>query len=582
MVLNADEELTKSTGTDRSSEDDLRVLRKNRRTSMDNSMLSAQSKARPGSAATESAKADAVLKARRSSHIPHMEMQKSNSSDISGTSAVSAAAAAPTSSSFRGPVAVPTGSFARRLSLNPSAKETASAAYSNRSSPSNNSHSSAPSPTGDGPSPTGASSSIPVGRSSKKIALKPADKQALLLQKQRQLAEEEEALLKLKTSSSSSSGNSSKITKSIRANPPPPVSVRAAPPSPPASPPRGPPPPLQPAAAKTSSSSGSGSGNNKGVAETVRPPARDRGVRERSPPPPYESIPAPQKSAPAASQSRKAAPAVPVNSRVSYPPTAPRADYSPAQASSETEDDRYTDTDSYSYDDRDSTRFYEGGNNSNHDSSDGYEDNDNGRTDEIVDMAIRVVVRKRPISKRELANGDRDVMEVGNRGRVLIHEPKTKVDLTKIIETQEFRFDDAFEAHETNELIYSRTIKHLVSFVFDGGKASCFAYGQTGSGKTFSMMGSRPDAPAEAKVNAGLYVLAARDIFTMVREPQYRRLRVFVSCFEIYGGKLFDLLNERGIVKCLEDAKQQVQYVHFMQYMHFMYNVQVIVCLWST
>jgi hypothetical protein len=32
-----------------------------------------------------------------------------------------------------------------------------------------------------------------------------------------------------------------------------------------------------------------------------------------------------------------------------------------------------------------------------------------------------------------------------------------------------------------------------------------------------------------------------------------------VSCFEIYGGKLFDLLNERGVVRCLEDAKQQVQ-----------------------
>ena len=32
-----------------------------------------------------------------------------------------------------------------------------------------------------------------------------------------------------------------------------------------------------------------------------------------------------------------------------------------------------------------------------------------------------------------------------------------------------------------------------------------------------------------------------------------------VSCFEIYGGKLFDLLNDRGIIKCLEDSKQQVQ-----------------------
>ena len=55
------------------------------------------------------------------------------------------------------------------------------------------------------------------------------------------------------------------------------------------------------------------------------------------------------------------------------------------------------------------------------------------------------------------------------------------MDLTKVVETQSFVFDDAFEAHETNETIYDRTIKQLVNFVFDGGKASCFAYGQTGT-----------------------------------------------------------------------------------------------------
>jgi DNA replication protein DnaC len=72
---------------------------------------------------------------------------------------------------------------------------------------------------------------------------------------------------------------------------------------------------------------------------------------------------------------------------------------------------------------------------------------------------------------------------------VLVHEPKVKVDLTKIVETTPFVFDDAFDAEDTNERIYARTVRHLVNFVFDGGKASCFAYGQTGSGKTFTMMG---------------------------------------------------------------------------------------------
>ena len=71
---------------------------------------------------------------------------------------------------------------------------------------------------------------------------------------------------------------------------------------------------------------------------------------------------------------------------------------------------------------------------------------------------------------------------------------------------------------------------------------------------------SNPENPASVVENAGLYVLAARDVFRIISMPHYRdTLRVYVSCFEIYGGKLFDLLNDRGLVKCLEDAKQQVQ-----------------------
>ncbi len=71
------------------------------------------------------------------------------------------------------------------------------------------------------------------------------------------------------------------------------------------------------------------------------------------------------------------------------------------------------------------------------------------------------------------------------------------------------------------------------------------------------MMGCCPEDPSRVSMNAGLYVLAARDIFEIVqRKPN---LKVVVSCFEIYGTKLFDLLNGRNAVKCLEDSKQQVQ-----------------------
>jgi kinesin family protein 2/24 len=62
----------------------------------------------------------------------------------------------------------------------------------------------------------------------------------------------------------------------------------------------------------------------------------------------------------------------------------------------------------------------------------------------------------------------------------------------------------------------------------------------------------------EHEKNYGLYVLAARDIFEMASLPENSHLSVGASLFEIYGGKLFDLLNDRAPVKCLENHKGRV------------------------
>lgn len=90
-------------------------------------------------------------------------------------------------------------------------------------------------------------------------------------------------------------------------------------------------------------------------------------------------------------------------------------------------------------------------------------------------------------------------------------------------------------------------------------------------------MGANPAAPDTVVENAGLYVIAARDIFGLLKSPDHKNLQLFVSCFEIYSGKLFDLLNDRGIVKCLEDAKQQVQLVGLSE--HRVESVQGLLAL---
>ena len=81
--------------------------------------------------------------------------------------------------------------------------------------------------------------------------------------------------------------------------------------------------------------------------------------------------------------------------------------------------------------------------------------------------------------------------------------------------------------------------------------------------KTYTMMGSNitginAGTATLDESNLGLYYLAALDIFEMIKLPEYSHLNVRVSLFEIYGGKLFDLLNDRGQIKCLEDSKGKV------------------------
>ena len=54
------------------------------------------------------------------------------------------------------------------------------------------------------------------------------------------------------------------------------------------------------------------------------------------------------------------------------------------------------------------------------------------------------------------------------------------------------------------------------------------------------------------------YVLAARDIFELSRSSEYRHLQVYTSFFEIYGNGIFDLLNNRNKLRCMENHSKEV------------------------
>ncbi|CAK9225450.1 unnamed protein product [Sphagnum troendelagicum] len=168
---------------------------------------------------------------------------------------------------------------------------------------------------------------------------------------------------------------------------------------------------------------------------------------------------------------------------------------------------------------------------------------------------IKVVVRKRPINKKELARKEEDIITINDaEASLTVHEPKVKVDLTAYVEKHEFVFDAVLDQYVSNDEVYRTTVEPIVPTIFQRTKATCFAYGQTGSGKTYTMQ--------------PLPLRATQDIMTLMQQPKYRSqgLQLWLSFFEIYGGKLYDLLNERRKLCMREDGRQQVCIVGLQEY----------------
>jgi hypothetical protein len=169
---------------------------------------------------------------------------------------------------------------------------------------------------------------------------------------------------------------------------------------------------------------------------------------------------------------------------------------------------------------------------------------------------ITVCVRKRPLTKEEVARDDVDVITTPNKEDVFVQEVKTKLDLTNYSENQHFRFDYAFDETCNNHLVYKYTAKPLVENIFEGGTATCFAYGHIGSGKTRTMGGVKKKGREK-----GIYTLTAEDVFMCLESPKYKDLNLVVSasCFEIYCGDVFDLLKNKARLIMLEDGRKQVR-----------------------
>lgn len=167
---------------------------------------------------------------------------------------------------------------------------------------------------------------------------------------------------------------------------------------------------------------------------------------------------------------------------------------------------------------------------------------------------IKVVVRKRPLNRKEISRKEDDVIDVHNSQFLTVHEPKLKVDLTAYVDKHEFCFDAVLDEAVTNDEVYRETVEPIIPIIFQRTKATCFAYGQTGSGKTYTMQ--------------PLPLRAAQDMVHLLHQPVYlsQNFKLWLSYFEIYGGKLYDLLSERRPLCIREDGKKQVCIVGLQEF----------------
>ena len=161
---------------------------------------------------------------------------------------------------------------------------------------------------------------------------------------------------------------------------------------------------------------------------------------------------------------------------------------------------------------------------------------------------IYVCVRKRPIFDKEIQNGEIDCVTAINP-KVCIYDCKLKIDgYTKYIDTNDFYFDNVFGENEDTNLLFECSVKPSLDILLKGGVVTCFAYGQTGSGKTYTMKGIQ---------DAAIYSIF--DNFSEIKKVLKKNFKFFISFFEIYSGRLYDLLNNRNKVMALEDKNQKVQ-----------------------
>ncbi|XP_028295638.1 kinesin-like protein KIF3C [Gouania willdenowi] len=157
--------------------------------------------------------------------------------------------------------------------------------------------------------------------------------------------------------------------------------------------------------------------------------------------------------------------------------------------------------------------------------------------------SVKVVVRCRPLNKKEESNGGIIQMDL-QVGQVILRNPRAPISEPQ----KTFTFDAVYDASAKQRDLYDESVRPLIDSVLAGFNGTIFAYGQTGTGKTYTMQGAWMDPEKR-----GVIPNAFDHIFTHISRSQSdRQYLVRASYLEIYLEEIRDLLdpnhgNSRGL-----------------------------------
>jgi hypothetical protein len=151
---------------------------------------------------------------------------------------------------------------------------------------------------------------------------------------------------------------------------------------------------------------------------------------------------------------------------------------------------------------------------------------------------VRVVIRCRPLSKKEINEGREKVVKMEkSSGEILVQKSMDEM-------PKRFTFDCVYDENTFQKDIFDETAFPIIENILEGYNGTIFAYGQTGTGKTHTMSGI-----LDSEKEKGVTPRAFETIFKSINIDPTKQYLVRASYLEIYREEVLDLLNKGGVQK---------------------------------